>query len=101
MIEKISYEQVNQTADSLNNSASKMKEILAEVEQRMQKVDTEDTWKSAAAEELYAKFKSLSTKFEAFYTAIEGYARFLHNTVETYKAADAAIAGKANELLND
>ena len=52
MIEKISYEQVNQTADSLNNSASKMKEILAEVEQRMQKVNTEDTWKSAAAEEL-------------------------------------------------
>ena len=46
MIEKISYEQVNQTADSLNNSASKMKEILAEVEQRMQKVNTEDTWKS-------------------------------------------------------
>ena len=43
MIEKISYEQVNQTADSLNNSASKMKEILAEVEQRMQKVNTEDT----------------------------------------------------------
>ena len=40
MIEKISYEQVNQTADSLNNSASKMKEILAEVEQRMQKVKT-------------------------------------------------------------
>ena len=56
MIEKISYEQVNQTADSLNNSASKMKEILAEVEQKMQKVNTEDTWKSAAAEELYAKF---------------------------------------------
>ena len=61
MIEKISYEQVNQTADSLNNSASKMKEILAEVEQRMQKVNTEDTWKSAAAEELYAKFASLES----------------------------------------
>lgn len=100
MIEKISYEQVAGAGDSLNSSASNMKEILAEVEQRMQKVNTEDTWKSAAAEELYAKFKSLSTKFEAFYTSIEGYAKFLHNTVETYKSADAAIAGKADELLN-
>ena len=101
MIEKISYEQVTQTADSINASAAKLKEILAEVEQKMQNVNTEETWKSAAAEELYAKFKSLATKFESFYTMIESYSKFLHNTVATYKAADMAIAGKADELLNE
>ena len=100
MIEKISYEQVMATSASLSASSKKMREILSEVEQKMQRVNTEDTWKSAAAEELYAKFKSLAAIFESFYTAIEGYSRFLSNTVETYKAADAAIAGKADELLN-
>ena len=100
MIEKISDEQVMATSASLSASSKKMREILSEVEQKMQRVNTEDTWKSAAAEELYAKFKSLAAKFESFYTAIEGYSRFLSNTVETYKAADAAIAGKADELLN-
>ena len=95
MIEKISYEQVMATSASLSASSKKMREILSEVEQKMQRVNTEDTWKSAAAE-----VKSLAAKFESFYTAIEGYSRFLSNTVETYKAADAAIAGKADELLN-
>ena len=61
MIEKISYEQVMATSASLSASSKKMREILSEVEQKMQRVNTEDTWKSAAAEELYAKFASLES----------------------------------------
>ena len=49
---------------------------------------------------LYAKFQELSTKFEGFYTAVENYSRFLTQTVETYQAADQAIAGSASDLAS-
>lgn len=101
MIEKISYDKVIATADSLSASSNKMKSILDETNQKMQKVNTEDTWKSNAAEELYAKFKSLASKFENFYNAIEAYSRFLRDTVDTYKTADTIIANKAEELLDE
>ncbi len=100
-IEKISYEDVTRAASDLIASSQKMTDILETVEQRMQSVNTEETWKSAAAEQLYDKFKSLSQKFESFTTAVKGYGQFLNKTVETYRAADDAIAGKAEELLSE
>ena len=53
--------------------------------------------------ELYAQYNFNFTdediKKEVEKILSENYDKY--NTVETYKAADAAIAGKANELLND
>ena len=100
MIEKISYEQVNTIAQTMKNGAARMQDIINETRQKMQSVNQEDTWKSNAAGELYAKFQELSTKFEGFYTAVENYSRFLTQTVETYQAADQAIAGSASDLAS-
>lgn len=100
MIEQISYEQVSNSASELIKSSQNVKTILEQVDQRMQKVNTEETWKSNAAEEMYNKFKALAKNFEAFYTAINTYGQFLNKTVETYKAADLAIKKKEDELLN-
>mgnify|MGYP001005251733 CR=1 FL=1 len=101
MIENITYERVIESGNELSKSAANLKDILAEVEQRMQRVNTSDTWKSDSAERLYVKFKALSTKFEAFYTAVETYSKFLHNTVNTYQQAEQAISKEADEVLTD
>ena len=100
MIEKISYEEVNQIASTIKNGAERMRQILNETSQNMQNVNQDDTWKSNAAGELYAKFKELETKFEGFYTEIENYSKFLTQTVETYQAADAAIANASSNLAS-
>ncbi len=98
MIDKISYEEVSNIAKELNASSTKMKEILEDTTNKMQAVNTEETWKSAAASNLYDKFKTLSAKFESFYTAINNYSQFLNQTVETYRAADAAIKNASDNL---
>lgn len=100
MIEKISYEQVNATAQMMKNGAERMREILNETSQKMGTLNQEDTWKSNAAGELYAKFQELSSKFSAFYTEIEKYSKFLTQTVETYQAADQAIANASSDLVS-
>ncbi|MFA5693055.1 MAG: WXG100 family type VII secretion target [Acholeplasmataceae bacterium] len=99
MIQEISYEEVTTTAQNLHNSATNMKTILDSVKQKMQRVNTEETWKSNAAAEFLSKFNELASKFENFYTAVDNYSKFLQQTVETYKAADQAITGKVDELL--
>ena len=76
MIEKISYEQVNAIAQTLSNGSKRMEQILNETSQQMESVNTEATLKSNAAAELYNKFKTLSAKFEGFYTAVESYSKF-------------------------
>lgn len=99
MLEKISYEQVTSTAQSIKSSANNMQQILNNVTQKMNQVGNDDVWKSSAAQQLLMRFKELSSKFEIFYTEIDNYSKFLLRTVETYKAADAAIANKADELF--
>ena len=61
---------------------------------------TAASWESAAAENLRARYTSLSGKFSDFYDAITKYAQFLDNTAAAYEAADKKIEEKANELLN-
>ncbi len=99
MIEKISYEQVNQIAATLSQGAKRMEQILNETSQQMETVNTDATLKSNAGAELYNKFKELSRKFEGFYTAVESYSQFLTQTVETYQTADQTIQNQANDLL--
>ena len=100
MIERISYEEVTNIANSLHTSAEAIKSILNETSKKMATINTEDTWKSQAASDLYEKYNVLASKFEMFYTAIENYARFLQQTVATYQAADKTISSKVDEILN-
>ena len=61
---------------------------------------TASSWESAAAENLRARYTSLSQKFTDFYTAINNYATFLDNTANAYEKADKTIEARAEELLN-
>ncbi len=99
MIQEISYEQVLSSAQSLSSSSGNMNKILDDIKQKMQAINTEDTWKSKAAAEFTVKFNKLASKFHLFYDAIQNYSKFLIDTVETYQTADAAIASKVEELL--
>ena len=99
MVGEISYEQVLAVAQQLKGSSGNLKQILETVNQKMSNIGKDGVWKSESAEQFKVKFRELSGKFELFYSAIENYSKFLNQTVETYKAADKAIAGKASEIL--
>ena len=95
----IEYARVEEIASSLEKSSTKMKEILNKSTELMNTVNTSDTIQSDGAEQLYLKYKSLSTKFEEFYNAIVEYAKFLHEVVRVYNEADKNIGKQANDLL--
>ena len=61
---------------------------------------TASSWESAAAENLRARYTSLSQKFTDFYTAINNYATFLDNTATAYETAENKIKQREEELLN-
>ena len=100
MIGNIEYGKVSEIASSLRNVANNMQSILDNSRQQMQKVNTEETFRSNAGELLYNKFQNLSKRFESFYEAVNSYAKFLDNTVATYQAEDAREQQQADQLAS-
>lgn len=96
--EKISYAEVLETSNILKDTSNKMREICDDITAQMTRL--EGQWQSASAEEFKAKFNTLKAKFPAFYESVQNYAKFLDQTVETYKQADASIAGGADRLAS-
>lgn len=97
--ERISYEEVLEDARILMDSSNEMKNIFDETERLMNTLDA--SWQSSAATEFTAKFNQLKAKFPMFYESVQNYSKFLNTTVETYRAADAAVANSAdNNLAN-
>ncbi len=86
-------------ASSLRENVNNMQATLDEATQTIN--GTAASWESAAAENLRARYVSLSGKFSDFYDAITKYAKFLDNTAAAYESADKKIEERANELLNE
>ena len=90
--------ELRNAANNLRKNVSDMQATLDEATSTIN--GTAASWESAAAENLRARYTSLSQKFSDFYDAINKYATFLDNTAQSYEAADKKIEEKANELLN-
>lgn len=90
--------QLRNSANSLRKDVASMRETLDEATSTIN--STAASWESEAAENLRARYTSLSAKFSDFYDAITKYATFLDNTAGAYEAADKKIEERANELLN-
>ena len=90
--------EIRNAADTLRKDVNNMSATLDEATQTIN--GTAASWESAAAENLRARYTSLSVKFTDFYTAINNYATFLDNTAASYEKADKTIEAKADELLN-
>ena len=86
-------------AGNLRKNVNDMNQILSDATTTIN--NTTSSWESAAAENLRARYISLSGKFSDFYDAITKYAKFLDNTAASYEAADKKIEERANELLNE
>lgn len=97
MIGSIEYEVVTSTADTLSKSAEEMRTILTDTTTLMNSL--KDIYQSDSATALQENFDSLKTKFDSFSEEIKSYSKFLTDTVAAYKAADEAIANKANDNL--
>ena len=90
----------------LANSANEMRKDVTDMQTVLDESTsvingTAASWESAAAENLRARYTSLSAKFSDFYDAITKYAKFLDNTAAAYESADKKIEERANELLNE
>ena len=86
-------------ANDLRKDVSDMQTVLDESTSTIN--GTAASWESSSAENLRARYISLSAKFSDFYDAITKYAKFLDNTASAYESADKKIEERANELLNE
>lgn len=96
---KISYEGLRSDATSIETNATNMKKALDAADTEMKKINSDDSWKSDAANEMYNKFQTLAKRFSEFENAVKSYAKFLKETANAYEAADKKIKEKENELL--
>ena len=90
--------ELHNAANSLRKNVNDMRTTLDEATSTIN--GTAASWESDAAENLRARYTSLSGKFTDFYDAINKYATFLDNTAVAYESADKKIEERANELLN-
>ena len=90
---RISYEQVLSMSAQLQNSATRMNEILDMVKSEFNKIGDEGTWSGTAASQNKAEFDSLSAQFPKFYEAIQDCSKYLNSMVENYRSVDQAVTG--------
>ncbi|MBO5376085.1 MAG: WXG100 family type VII secretion target [Bacilli bacterium] len=95
---QVNSAELRNAANGLRKNVTDMQSTLDDSTQTIN--STAASWESAAAENLRARYTSLSAKFSDFYDAITKYATFLDNTAGAYEAADKKIEERANELLN-
>lgn len=97
---KLSYGELENIASQLKSSSDTMQEILKNVENEFSKVGDQGTWSGTAASETKEVFDTLSAKFPEFVEAVESCYLYLTNVVmPNYRAAEAAITGKQEDLL--
>lgn len=91
----IAYEQVSSISNSMKQSSEKMKDILADVSQKMSEVYGE-AWQSSASETHMGEFKRIEEKFQDFYGKVQDCAQYLDKVVELNRQADQAIQNAIN-----
>jgi uncharacterized protein YukE len=93
----VSYVGLKEASESMINKVDVMKQALSKASTVM--ANTEDSFKSEAADMLRDKYHSLRVKFDDFYDSITKYATFLATTANKYEEADANIKKSAEDLL--
>lgn len=91
---KLSYGQVQDIADQLNNSATSMEDLLDEIKTLFNKIGTDDVWSGTAASSAKEVFDTLSAKFPEFSQAIKDCHTYLLSVIENYKAVDNITLGQ-------
>ncbi len=90
MFSGLSYGEIENIATQLDSKATSMETILNAVSTELNKVGNEGTWSGTAAATAKQEFDALKAKFPEFKEAITTCAKYLKQTVERYKAVDAA-----------
>lgn len=82
--EYLDYENVTNISNDLKKIAIDVEQILNNINKHMQKINTEDYYKSNASQEIINKFKLLSDKFYKYYKEIETNALYLDRKIVEY-----------------
>lgn len=89
----VSYDTLKNAAESLNNYKTQMIEILSEVDNQIDKLNSSNVWENAAAESLKNEYKSVSSKFSEYSDAVGNCAKFLLDYVSDLEAVQNQIQG--------
>lgn len=89
----MSYAEVLGSADTIDKTIGNMEQTLSRVRQMMQRVNTEGTWKSKAAETAEASFNRFASQFDAFCNDLRTWPKFLRGAVEAHQRSEVAQAG--------
>ena len=100
-MEKLSYEQSREKANSITNSAKTLSDLLDRVDAVISKnVGSEDFWHGEDAEQYLANYRSLSAKFPDFVQKINDYATFINATVDAYEQTAKQGSQSAGNLAS-
>ena len=91
--ERISYTEVANKAQELNNSSKQMETLLTEVKNLFDKIGADDVWSGTAAATTKEQFDTLSKKFPEFSSAINDCYKHLLTVVARFEAVDQTITG--------
>lgn len=91
---KISLDEVSGTAQSIRTLNTKMDALLKDAKSEIDKLSA--TWQSDAGEAIREKIAKRSATFEDYRKAIDSYATFLDDTVNTYTTTENTIKANAD-----
>ena len=93
---KISTDQVEAIATSVDNSNKKLKATLEESQSAMKSLNS--TWQGEAAQATVAAYDSFAAKyFQNYHDVIDSYVKFLRQNVSAdYQATETAITNLAD-----
>ena len=91
----ITLEDLTSAATSIDANRTTINDAVAGINRGISHVSTK-VWQSDAATTFYSKFNNFMKVFSDCDKAIQNYVKFLNDTVELYKEADAAIKNAAN-----
>ena len=90
---KISLDEVSNTASSIRTINTSMKTTLETIKTEINALSS--TWQSDAGNDIIANFNNMSKSFEEYYKAVDSYATFLDDTVESYTVTEGKVSTNA------
>ncbi len=93
---KVSTQVLTETAQKMRSINANMDNKLADINTKMNNL--ENTWQSAAGQEIRAAMNAMKPRFEEYKRVVESYAKFLDTTAQSYEATENTAQNNASQF---
>ena len=93
----VDWSLLEQWAQKINTRNDKLNDNLKNIQKTINGLQGD--YESNAAVEIRNKINGMTPRFDQYYNVVKNYATFLHNTAETYKAAEGTLHNNASQFI--